>query len=102
MFAFFISGGFYGFWSNKPGDVFVAATARALGWDLQALTLLYFPITQAPKVFRFNDELDLVIQKQNFPEAEGEEGEPAEPFLEDIEVIQGEFYYRNGGQIKTC
>lgn len=65
MFALFVSGVFRDFWQNEIGDVFLANTCLKLGLNQADVDLIHYAgISQAPSLYTFNVNKDLIIQNQ--------------------------------------
>lgn len=98
MFIFFLSGSFFSFWQNEPGQIFFDPTVKGMKWNASNVSLKFFPgISQVPEFFRFEENGDLVIQ-----EKQTTEGEIQEEIMVDIQTIAAETYVLNGEKLVSC
>jgi hypothetical protein len=88
MFAFFVAGNFFDFWANKPGDIFLDATSKVMGWNPAEVTLRHYVMfANRPEFFSFDVNGDLLIQ-----DSEGN----------TLQTVPSTLYVENGNKIKPC
>lgn len=100
MFSFFISGVFFDFWGNKPGDIFVENTVSKMNWDNSLVSLYYYPgiPVRRPESFSFDENKNLLIQEKQVTI----EGDVEIEELVTISTIPAVAYVVNGEKVLAC
>lgn len=66
MFAIFKNDELLNFWSNEPGDVFIAATCKGLKMDEGQVDLVYFiGLDAIPEHYEFSTSKQLIIKERH-------------------------------------
>jgi hypothetical protein len=100
MFAILIDNILLGFWTNQPGDVFIANTIDKLELDATKVKLIYFNKLKKPDFFRFNIDNSITIEEKIVtidPDTLVEIISYA-----DVKTIEGQVYYENGTALTAC
>jgi hypothetical protein len=100
MFSFFLSGAFFDFWGNKPGDIFYDNTVKKMNWDNSLVSLYYYPgiPVKRPELFAFDENKNLLIQEKQVTILDGIEVEE----LVTISTITAEAFVVNGEKLAAC
>lgn len=97
MFIFFLSGSFFSFWQNEPGQTFFDLTVKGMKWNPSLVSLRHYPtLSSVPELFRFEENGDLVIQKKVINEETQEES------IVDDYTVTAELYVENGVKLIAC
>jgi hypothetical protein len=112
MFSLFVNDVLNNFWSNSPGDIFIAATCRALKLDEGSVELnYYFGLDNVPQFYDFDANKNLILKNEvKTIVEESSVNELGETVITQSEVITYEtyktiepiVYFSKGLMIKPC
>lgn len=112
MFSLFVNDILNNFWSNKPNDIFIANTCRALKLDEGSVDLnFYFGLDSVPQFYEFDSNKNLILKNEikTIIEESGV-NELGETIVSQNEVVTYEtfktiepiVYFSKGLMIKPC
>jgi hypothetical protein len=112
MFAIFKNDELVNFWSNQPGDIFIAATCKNLKMDEGQVDLVHFiGLGSIPEHHEFSPSKQLIIKEKHIEIIEvpstDVEGNPTVIQEEQIsfiikQTLEPEVFFAKGLMIKPC
>lgn len=109
MFVLLANNEFYNFWGNRPGDIFLEATMRALKFDAGKVKLLHFSFLDSRPEFFALEGNALIIKEKIVTQELQPKIQDTDPdiYLEVVSYsnkdrFEGEVYFENGVYVKPC
>jgi hypothetical protein len=105
MFGIFLNNEFKGFWSNRPGDIFIDLTCKKMSWPKELTSLVYYPSLREHELQNAEASLDdvKVYREESNQTGEDEEGNPIyenEKVL--VKTIDSDKFVVNGLMLIPC
>jgi len=112
MFAIFKNNELVNFWSNEPGDIFIAATCKSLKMDEAQVDLVHFMgLDSVPEHHEFSASKQLIIKEKRVDiiEVPSTDAEGNEIVIQEEQVsfvvkqtLEPKVYFSKGLMLHSC